>query len=235
MQDPKTYLSRIGATRWSTLADLHERHQLSVPFENLDIVLGTPIRLDEAGLLDKIVTRRRGGYCYELNGAFAWLLGKLGFSVTMLEARVPPYRVPFDHLCLRVDLERAWLVDVGFGESFLYPLPLDGEVLHKVGARYRVRTEGAWRFVERDGKPIYRFSLEPRALADFEPGNRYHQTSPDSTLSTGLIWSLALPAGRVTVTDSRLIETRKNERTETAIEDPWAVLRERFGVKTGSA
>src|SRR5439155_12459989 len=100
----------------------------AVPFENLSIHLGEPIVLDEAELLDKLVRRRRGGFCYELNGAFAALLAALGFEVTLLAARVYGGGVlspPFDHLALPVDAPGPWLVDVGFGRHSHYPLRLD--------------------------------------------------------------------------------------------------------------
>src|SRR5271166_3399320 len=106
---------------------------LAVPFENLDIHLGRPILCDEAAFLHKIINERRGGFCYELNGAFAALLGALGFRVTLLSARVAgadgSYGLEFDHLALRVDLPttpgETWLADVGFGDSFIDPLLLE--------------------------------------------------------------------------------------------------------------
>ena len=87
------YLDRIGASRPGRptadgLQKLHAAHLLAVPFENLSIHLGEPIRLDEDGLFDKLVARNRGGFCYELNGAFAALLSGLDFDVTLLAARV---------------------------------------------------------------------------------------------------------------------------------------------------
>ena len=87
------YLDRIGASPPSSadaaaLAELTRRHLASVPFENLSIHLGEPIELDEDALLAKIVDRRRGGFCYELNGAFGALLAHLGYDVTLLAARV---------------------------------------------------------------------------------------------------------------------------------------------------
>lgn len=117
------YLSRIGSARperpgADELATLQQNHLASVPFENLSIHLGEEIVLEEKALLEKVVTRRRGGFCYELNGAFAALLSALGYEVTMLAARVftPDGLGPlFDHLVLRVDLAQPWLVDVGFG------------------------------------------------------------------------------------------------------------------------
>src|SRR5690349_2377671 len=116
------YLSRIGMPEElappsaELLRELHIRHLESVPFENLSIHLDEPIRLDEDALLDKIVRRRRGGFCYELNGVFAALLEALGFRVTRHAARVfsgdGQLGIPFDHLALIVDLDEEWLVDV---------------------------------------------------------------------------------------------------------------------------
>src|SRR5882672_2815396 len=128
------YLSRIGATLPSAptlevLRDLHVRHLRSVPFENLSIHLAERIELEEEVLVDKIIRRRRGGFCYELNGLFASLLSALGFQVTLLAARVSGddrrFGPLFDHLALVVDLDERWLVDVGFGSYITYPLRLD--------------------------------------------------------------------------------------------------------------
>jgi len=134
--DVAAYLHRIHyrgplAPTAETLRALHLAHHLAVPFENLDIHLGQPIILDEARFYDKIVRRRRGGFCYELNGLFAALLRELGFDVTTLSARVidtqPGMIGPeFDHLVLLVQLEERWLADVGFGDSFRETAPSPG-------------------------------------------------------------------------------------------------------------
>ena len=127
------YLDRIGAGRpdiatAAALHALHRAHLLAVPFENLSIHLGEPVSLDDRDLFGKIVTRRRGGFCYELNGAFALLLGALGFDVRLLAARVfgqGRFGPPFDHLALLVhtaDGDGPWLADVGFGSHSHYPL-----------------------------------------------------------------------------------------------------------------
>ncbi len=136
MLNVSAYLDRIGYLGQidpsaETLRGLHLAHMLAVPFENLDIHLGRLIPCDEARFLHKIIDERRGGFCYELNGAFAALLRALGFKVTLLSARVT---LPdgsgagpeFDHLTLRVDVheDEPWLADVGFGDNFLEPLRL---------------------------------------------------------------------------------------------------------------
>ncbi|MFE8951157.1 arylamine N-acetyltransferase [Streptomyces althioticus] len=127
------YLRRLGMERPArptpdALRELHLRHLRTVPFENLSVHLGEEIVLDEKRLLDKVVEARRGGFCYELNGAFHALLTALGYDVTLLAARVygegGRLGIPYDHLALRVRTEDGgdWLADVGFGSHFHLPL-----------------------------------------------------------------------------------------------------------------
>src|SRR5215472_15331109 len=134
-KDLVAYLDRVqaGQPRFldqAALRSLHRAHLLSVPFENLSIHLAEPISLSEGDLIDKIVTRRRGGFCYELNGAFALLLAGLGADVALVSARVQgtaELSPPFDHLALLVhpaDGTGPWLADVGFGSHTVYPLLL---------------------------------------------------------------------------------------------------------------
>jgi len=131
--DVPAYLRRIqysGSIKPTpeTLRTIHRAHLETVPFENLDISLGRAIVLDQDRFVHKIVEENRGGFCYELNGAFAALLGEMGFRVTLLSARAAlkdgSPGPEFDHLALRVDLNDPWLVDVGLGECFLEPLLL---------------------------------------------------------------------------------------------------------------
>src|SRR5215831_1945200 len=131
------YLDRIAVSRPRVLDEaalgvLHRSHLIAVPFENLSIHLAEPISLDEGDLLSKIVTRRRGGFCYELNGGFALLLEALGARVTRVAARVyggeGKLGPLFDHLALVVRLPGGggpWLADVGFGSNSTYPLHYD--------------------------------------------------------------------------------------------------------------
>jgi N-hydroxyarylamine O-acetyltransferase len=240
----RTYLGRIGVAESpgldaEGLRRLQVAHLTSVPFENLDIHLGVPIVLDADALVDKIAVRRRGGFCYELNGAFATLLGRLGFEVSMLEARVyddaGDVGIPFDHLCLKVDLAQPYLVDVGFGESFVEPLVLRAgvEQTNRAG-RFRIdERDDGWFDVVREGVPQYRFAMEPRRLEDFEPGCRYHQTSADSHFTRGVVCTLATPTGRITIAGTTLIETDAGQRTETELTEAelLAVYRERFGLE----
>ncbi len=225
------------------LTFLHERHLLEIPFENLDIHRGVEIVLDEGSILGKIVADHRGGFCYELNSAFAWLLNKLGYSVTLLSAEVAKkeggFGIPFDHMILRVDLDQPWLVNVGFGDSFRYPLPLaDGVTVEQYGERFRLRKDESWWILERgvgnNGLvPQYRFTLEPRRLSEYQVGCRYHQTSPESSFTQGPICTKALPEGRVTLHRDRLVTTCGQVREEKPISDKaeWlAALNNKFNI-----
>jgi len=235
--DVSCYLNRInydGPTDVSldTLRGLHYAHLLNVPFENMDIQRGTPIVLEQAALYKKIVERRRGGFCYELNGLFAQLLSELGFEVSMLSAGVAlpdgAFGPDFDHMALLVRLDRPWLADVGFGNCFLFPVLLDDSSqttdstgVYCVKSDDSVRTlvkasdEGAW-------LPLYRFTLDHHELPEYEPRSIYHQTSPDSHFVRRAVCTRATIEGRITLSDKKLIVDEGGTRRETILPDDKA-------------
>jgi N-hydroxyarylamine O-acetyltransferase len=226
-----------------TLAKLQSAFLLSTPFENLDIHWGRPIRLGVDAAYRKIVDERRGGYCYELNGLFAALLETLGFRVALLSARMFKDGQPgmeFAHLVLRVDLEKAWLVDVGNGQSAREPLALDGSnETHAEGLSFRVQTINGkhylmqWAAAE-SPQPRFIFDLTPRRIEEFSGANEFHQTSPESHFTKRPLSTIALPDGRATLAGDTFtlrqgdrIEERQiqqNERTE--------YLRKWFGIES---
>ncbi len=246
--DAKAYLERINykgslLPTFETLRDLQLSHLLSVPFENLSIHANEPILLQDKSLFEKIVLRRRGGFCYELNGLFATLLRQLGFRVTLLSAGVAKkngaFGPDFDHMTLMVLLEDRWLVDVGFGDSFRQPLWMDRRDAQAQGERsYQISDDGNYLILrENDGdgdwKAQYRFTLRPHELADYAEMCHYHQTSPESIFTQRRICSKAKPDGRVTLSDMRLIETAGSERRERVMinEKEYAEMLEReFGI-----
>jgi N-hydroxyarylamine O-acetyltransferase len=198
-------------------------------------------------LFDKIVGHRRGGFCYELNGLFAALLRALGFKVTMLSAAVArdetSYGPAFDHMTLMVELAERWLVDVGFGDSFLKPLRLDSRREQVQGKRaYRFDAEGDYlRLRQRDSRNAwstqFRFTLVPYQYADYAAMCHYHQTSPESHFTQRRVCSRATPEGRITLSGMRLITTRNGERDEQELGDETAyaeALWTHFGIVTGS-
>jgi N-hydroxyarylamine O-acetyltransferase len=242
------YLDRIryqGETTptLDTLRALHRAHMYAVPFENLDIHWHRPILLDEQHLYQKIVTNNRGGFCYEQNTVFAWALREIGFELSMLEARVHRgdgvFGVGFDHMALMVNMEERWLADVGFGESFIEPLQMDSDLeqVQSVGS-FRVMHDGVVGQMRRRGndghwQDEYQFYLEPRNLPDFQSGADYHQTSPESHFTQGVVCSLTTPTGRITLTQNRLITRVNGVREEQELSDEAAfqdALQRYFGV-----
>ncbi|MFE5806976.1 arylamine N-acetyltransferase [Streptomyces sp. NPDC056491] len=242
------YLRRIGAGRpgsasAAALRDLHLRHLRTVPFESLSIHLGQEIVLEADALLDKLLRGGRGGFCYELNGAFAPLLRSLGYRVELLQARVHKAGggpgIPYDHLALRVECEdgRAWLADVGFGDHSHFPLALDerGEQTDPGGLFRIVPADGPHGDLDvlQDGVPQYRLETRPRILSDFVTGAWWHSTSPASGFTRKPVCSMLTETGRTTLSDRVLTVTAAGERTERALADDAEVLaayRDRFGI-----
>lgn len=244
------YLARIGAAApeaptAAALASLHRAHLLAVPFENLDVSLGRPILLDRVALVDKVVRRRRGGYCYELNGLFALLLRSLGYAVDLVSARVATgdggLTPEFDHLALVVsggDLDGPVLADVGFGDAFVEPLVLrDHEERAEPGKRVGLLAVAAgWHYRERRPDEAWRtqyvLTTTPHALSDFEARHHWQQTSPDSHFTRSRVVSRLTPTGRVTLSGDRLITTTHGRRHETRLseDDARRALLEHFGI-----
>jgi len=241
------YLRRIGVDRPAaadaeSLRTLHLRHQLAVPFENLSIHLGQEIVLEEAALVDKLVGAHRGGFCYELNGAFGALLRSLGYDVTLLAARVfggdGRLGVPYDHLALRVvpsDGSGPWLADVGFGRHSHYPLRYGSrDEQPDPGGVFRIEeTADGDLDVIRDGEPQYRLEQRPRELRDFEATCWWQRTSPKSHFRQSLVCSRLTEAGRITLSGRVLVLTTGEggrEQRELAADEVLAAYREHFGI-----
>ena len=230
------YLDRIGyegalEPTLSTLKALQRAHLLQVPFENLDIHRHEEIRIDLARIYDKIVIRRRGGFCFEVNGLFNELLTELGFRTHFISCSVfshpkNEYAPYFGHVAIVAHLEEDWLGDVGFGTNFSEPLPLDTEAPQlQEGIYYRLRKlPEAETLLERSPDRqeyinMYKFRRQPHQLNEFAEMCVFHQTSPESHFTQGRLCSLMTPEGRLTLTDKAFIETVRGEKTETPLED----------------
>jgi len=209
--DTGLYLARIGfegpvVPTLSCLERLVAAHLGAVPFENFDIHLGVPLRLDEDSLFRKIVLRRRGGFCYELNGLFAGLLRSLGFEVDLLSARIvrsDSVGPAFDHLALRVVCEgTSYLVDVGFGDGSTLPIAMRaGASRLDHGNHFGLRASGddlCFEMEACDGAVKgYQFSLRAHKIEAFYPMSRYHQSSARSWFTRARICVKRNPTGTV--------------------------------------
>lgn len=247
--DVDRYLDRIGyrgsrEPTPETLAALQRAHLLAVPFEALDCYLGVPIRLEARALFDKVVSRRRGGFCYELNGLFAELLATLGYRVRRLAARpftdngADGLAPPFAHLALLVELERRWLTDVGFGFFSREPLDVDERAPQVAdGRRYLVSEEqGGLAVVDLDmtARWGYAFTLEAHELGEYAEQCRIYSTDPESGFVRRAVVSQAFADGWITVTRQAVIGGRGGERLDRPIADDadWReTLRSLLGVQ----
>ena len=246
--DMDAYLRRIGYAGellpcHAVLTALHLAHATRIPFENLDILLGRPIRLDLPSLQAKLVNGGRGGYCFEQNLLFAAVLQHVGFPVTPLAARVC-YRtrriLPRTHMLLLVQAEGSrWLADVGFGaEGLLLPVPFSpGQPARQFAWSYRVREEPgrwvlqAWR--EEDWVDLYSFTLEPQTMADYEMANYYTSTHPDSRFVQTLTVQLPAPEVRYVLRNREFITDWGTRVTSKVLADDQELLRvlaESFGL-----
>ncbi|MGH2632451.1 MAG: arylamine N-acetyltransferase family protein [Tepidiformaceae bacterium] len=245
--DIDAYLARIGyegprTPTLETLRGMQRAHFFNVPFENLDILAGVPIEVDEQVNFDKIVGRRRGGYCLELNGTFSRVLRQMGFRLDVLAARVLTegyLSPPFSHMSTLVHLDEPWLADVGFGGRLIAPLRLHESGVQAFGERrYLVANDGDHWFLTtlEEGSPpmTYVFMLTPHQYSEFLPVNTWLQTSPDSRFTRGEVVSLATEHGRLTLAPGRLIVTDGDQRSEQPIDSPEeraTVLRQHFGIE----
>ena len=249
MLDLAGYAERIGFTgelrpSAECLRELHLAHALHVPFENIEVLMGRPVRLDLASLWKKLVEDRRGGYCFEQNTLFAAVLEQIGFPVRRLAARVRLGATDIAsrcHMLLAVEADgRQWLCDLGFGgDALLHPVAwLPGETSEQFAWKYRLVEEApgyllqTWRA---DGWfDLYSFTMEEQYAVDYEVANYHTSTHPDSFFRKQLMVHVPGPEVRTTLFGRRLIERRPDGASEVVLADHAAVmetLAERFGMR----
>jgi N-hydroxyarylamine O-acetyltransferase len=255
------YFDRIGYSGPSgpqqatseTLHALHRLHPQAIPFENLDALLGRTPRLDLEPVFEKLVSARRGGYCYEHNLLFRAVLDTLGFETTGLAARVlwndparsvPAAMPPRTHMLLLVETpDNTWLGDVGFGSMTLSaPLLFDAgreqatphepfrlDLIERGDFLLQVKLGDTWR-------PVYRFDLEPQFPADYAMANHYVSTYPESIFLNRLIVARVMPGQRQTLLDTTLTQrgntesARESKRELATAAELRDVLQDTFGL-----
>ncbi|MBB6039010.1 arylamine N-acetyltransferase family protein [Phytomonospora endophytica] len=241
------YLARIGHSAdvrpdLATLRSVHRAHLAAIPYEALDIQLSRGVSLNGTDVVAKLVTNRRGGFCYEQNALMARALRAIGFTVTYVEGAVMRAARGDDmwrnHMPLLVDLpEGRFLADAGLGDGFLEPLPLT-EGVHADGIwshRLEFLAEGVWRCHPdpRGSVESFDFRTEPREVADFVEACAYRADSPDSPFKRVLVVQQPRPESKVVVRGCTHIVVTAGERTERVLADPdafGAVLSAEFGL-----
>lgn len=247
----KEYLKRIGIDENfleptpDNLELLQRQHLSHIPFENLDIHWQRPIVLDTAKFYKKIVESERGGFCYELNGLFAWLLNSLGFQSKIISARVfkasNELSPEYDHLAILTKIEdEECLVDVGFGSFIAEPLKfiLNVEQMDATGT-YLIKKydENYFQVVKKDnGQWVSEIAFQTlsRDLSEFAEMCNFHQTSPESHFTQGEVCSLMTASGRKTLTDNKFIETKDGKKSELPVEsaaDFERILEREFNIR----
>jgi N-hydroxyarylamine O-acetyltransferase len=246
MLDLQAYLDRIGypgAPRpdLETLVELHRRHLLAIPYENLDVQLERPVGLEPGPIYEKLVRDRRGGWCYEMNGLFGWALEEIGFSITRLGAGVGRAQVGDaalgNHLALRVELDRPYLADVGFGDGIFEPVPIRSGAIRQRGFRFRMeRLAGGWWRMHnhpRGAAPSFDFDEAPGDPVVMQRKCAYLQTAPDSTFRRVAVVQRHVPQGLVILRGRVLTRISPSETDRRLVGDQAEyerVLREELGL-----
>lgn len=245
------YFARIG---WSdsasvdieTLKALHLLHNGAIPFENLDVLLPREMQLDDLSLEEKLVTARRGGYCFEQNGVFERALREIGFNVRSLLCRVvlanPSTLPPRTHRLLLVELQgEQWIADVGFGgQTLTAPIRLQADIEQQTPhGEYRLVQEGDdWilQFRHHDHwQSMYRFDLVVQHQSDYLMGNFWSAHWPQSHFRHHLLMCRHLPdGGKLTLTNFHFTRYQDGRAIEQInlpdVASLYALLQEQFGL-----
>lgn len=239
---------------------MHRAHRLAIPFENLDIPLGHGITIDAGSVFDKLVTRRRGGYCFEQNSLFLLALHSLGFAARPLLARVwlmADAMPPLTHTLNMVTIDgRDWIADAGFGGSFSPPLPVEdgAQSIGPDGTAHRLIRQDArtWMLERagdpgatdgrsadtRDWQPQYSFTLDPVETIDLELSNHWTATRPGTRFTTLVVVSRVLEDGFISLLNRQLSVHRNgsnDSRLVETMEDYREVLTQQLGLALNDA
>ncbi len=252
--DLNGYFDRINyggpaAPNLEVLQALMTAHTRSIPFENLDPLMGVPVDdLSPQALSDKLVSRRRGGYCYEQNGLMGYVLAEIGFRVRRLAGRVvwmlPPDTPPGaqTHTVLAVTFpgsQGSFLVDVGFGgQTLTSPIRLQtGNAQQTTHEPYRLNDRGdglvLQALIRDEWQPLYEFGTHTVPQIDLTVGSWYVSTHPSSKFVTGLTVALVTEDARYNLAGRNLTIHRADGSEKIRLDDAAAVvdvLSERFGI-----
>lgn len=233
-------VGEMPSDRLSLLTLLQTRHVQTIPFENVDIMSKIPLSMQLGDLERKIITRRRGGVCYELNGLFCHLLRRLGYDARLAAASTYAGNRwnPFEgtHMMIIVQLDnQSYVVEVGFGgNSPSKPIPLNGEEVQDVDGVFRVVREEETYFLQKkehqDWDNLYRFRPDEKQMDDFTAWCQMVQTSPESPFNRTLLVSRVTDRGRVTLSGNSLTVAENGIKVKSVVPDDEiaVVLQQRF-------
>lgn len=244
--DLHSYLNRIGYSgaiepTLACLAGIHRCHALTIPYENLDIQLGIPISHAVDDIFDKLVIRRRGGWCYEMNGLLGWALQEVGFDVLRapggIHRREYGDAVWNNHLVLLVRLDRLHVADLGLGDGMREPLPLASGTYRQGELEFRVEEleDGTWRIYNHSfGYPTdYDVRIEEVDEAHLASFAADLETSPQSVFVENLDCEL-MTENAITCLRGRVLRTKTRAGTQRhLVESPAEMhdlLRQVFGI-----
>lgn len=246
-----SYLSRIDflenpTVDRETLIALHRQHVLTIPFEDLDIHWKIPLNIDLDALMEKIIRRKRGGFCYELNTLFYHLLLSLGFPAQLVSCQISQgngkFGPPYDHMAILVELEETWLLDIGYGDLFIEPLRLHEKgvqrdwfkffQVQKIGDQFLLsESRNGHRFT-----PRYKICPVSEPIEAFIPQLRWKESHPDSYFVQNFICTLPNRQGRITLYNDYLIITENGKRSKKKVlglHERQKYLQHYFGVEAG--
>ena len=225
------------------LTNLHKKHVFRIPFENLDVYYKRIFNLDIGNIYRKIINDRRGGFCYELNLLFNWLLNDMGFSSRIIASRIfnedGTVGPEFDHMSIYVKAKKEFLLDVGYGDLFVTPIEIkkgsqfDGRNYFKIERWSKneyvvsMSADGAsfWR--------KYTFSLDAVSPKDFDTICLDKQTNPNSYFVKNVVCTKPTMTGRVTIFNEKLVEKNGDLKIEEMIQSDEHLrifLRDKFGI-----
>jgi N-hydroxyarylamine O-acetyltransferase len=245
--DLSAYLQRIGfsgdaRSDLSTLRQIHRRHLAAIPYENLDVQLGRRVGFDLPAIYDKLVSARRGGWCYEMNGLFAWALERIGFQVTRLAGAVVR-DIGGDasigsHLALCVHLDESYLADVGFGDGLIEPAPIREGAFRQDRFDFRLERidDFWWRFHNQPhgGAPSFDFQLSAATQERLSARCEWLQSAPESPFVQNAVCQ-RYDEGRLVAMRGRAFKSVREgaveKRTIESFEEYERVLREEFGIE----
>jgi N-hydroxyarylamine O-acetyltransferase len=241
------YLQRIGFTGeprpdLETLCRVHRLHLEAIPYENLDVQLGRKVGFDLDAIYRKLVSSRRGGWCYEMNGLFAWALEQIGFKVTRLAGAVLRDKVGDtsvgSHLALCVHLEDCYLADVGFGDGMIEPVPIRDGSFRQDAFDFRLERldESWWRFHNQPhgGAPSFDFQLREASKERLCARCEWLQSAPESLFVQNAICQRYADGRLVAMRGRAFKSVRRSgveKRTIETLEEYERVLREEFYIE----